>query len=117
MNNLIDREALKRDVRDVVFAVADTPLSNDAMSKLVFQMGELLAKKIDDAPAVDAEPVRHGRWVWADDGYLRCSLCKQKAPTTTQYQDEPIQTATDYCPNCGAKMTDGDVNAYSNLSE
>lgn len=62
---------------------------------------------IDDAPAVDAEPVRHARWVWADDGYLRCSECTQKAPTTTQYQDEPIQTATSYCPNCGAKM-DGD---------
>lgn len=58
MHNLIDREALKRDVRDVVFRVADTPLSNDAMSKLVFQMGELVRKKIDEAPGVDAEPVR-----------------------------------------------------------
>ena len=55
-------------------------------------------------PAVDAEPVRHGRWEWADDGYLRCGECTQKAPTTTQYQDEPIQTATNYCPNCGARM-------------
>ena len=56
------------------------------------------------------EPVRHGRWIWADDGYLRCSECTQKAPITTQYQDEPIQTATNYCPNCGAKM-DGDEHS------
>ena len=53
------------------------------------------------------EPVRHGRWIWADDGYLRCSKCTQKAPVTTQYQDEPIQTATDYCPNCSADMRGG----------
>lgn len=57
INNLIDRDALKREVRDVVFTVADTPLSNDPASKLIFKMGELLAKKIDDAPGVDAVEV------------------------------------------------------------
>ena len=45
-----------------------------------------------------------GEWVWADDGYCRCSVCTQKAPVTTQYQDEPMTTATKYCPWCGAKM-------------
>ena len=103
INNLIDRDVLKREVRDVVFRVADTPLSNDAMSKLVFRMGELVCKKIDDAPGVDAEPVRHGRWlehypndIW--DCY-QCSCCKARRANKTKY-----------CPNCGAKM-DGDANA------
>ncbi len=48
-----------------------------------------------------------GKWVWADDGYCRCSVCTQKAPVTTQYQDEPMTTATKYCPNCGARMKGG----------
>ena len=56
------------------------------------------------------EPVKHGRWVWDDDGYCRCSNCTQKAPVTTQYQDEPLTTMTNYCPNCGAIMR-GDPHA------
>lgn len=44
------------------------------------------------------------RWIWANDGYLRCSNCHQKAPVMTQYQDEPMTVATDYCPNCGCRM-------------
>ena len=48
-----------------------------------------------------------GEWVWDDDGYCRCSVCTQKAPVTTQYQDEPMTTATKYCPNCGARMKGG----------
>lgn len=58
---------------------------------------------VDDAPAVDAAPVVHGRWVKRtaivfDDemvGY-RCSECK------TTWDAE-----TDYCPHCGAKMDGG----------
>ena len=57
-----------------------------------------------DAPTVEAEPVVHARWVFADDQYCRCTRCNQKAPVILQYQDEPETVATDYCPNCGAKM-------------
>lgn len=112
MHNLIDREALKRDVRDVVFQVADTPLSNDAMSKLVFHMGELVRKKIDDAPGVDAEPVRHGRWepvfrrnVFGEHyvEWHACSICKELALSRCEnYMDD--EELSNYCPNCGAKM-------------
>lgn len=63
-----------------------------------------LRRLAEEAPAVDTAPVVHARWVWADDGYCRCSNCTQKAPVMTQYQDEPMTTMTDYCPDCGAKM-------------
>ena len=56
------------------------------------------------APTVDAEPVRHGRWdepypfdIW--DCY-KCSCCG--------YTDD---REYNFCPNCGAKMMDGDVDA------
>ena len=68
-----------------------------------------LAVSVDDieaAPAVDAEPVRHGRWdsfgVRRTDAKGRnrieymfnaCTLC-----------ENPAVKRTAYCPNCGAKM-------------
>ena len=60
---------------------------------------------IKTAPTVDAEPVRHGRWVHNDDyeewaeRYV-CSECNRNAPTDGDYR----QDLTDYCPNCGARM-------------
>ena len=44
---------------------------------------------VKEAPTIDAEPVRHGRW----EHGMQCPYCKQ------------IDTAKpNYCPNCGAKM-------------
>lgn len=62
---------------------------------------------LEDAPTIDAVPVRHGRWIehYKSDAppMLKerwiCSWCGN------------VQTygATGYCPNCGAKM-DGEDN-------
>lgn len=57
---------------------------------------------IDNAPTIDAEPVRHGRWVerWVDNkhriGDMECSVCG--APML----DCPSYSL--YCPWCGARM-------------
>ena len=54
---------------------------------------ESVIRVIESIPAVDAAPVRHGRW--EDRGSLscRCSCCGCKS--NAEYN---------YCPNCGAKM-------------
>ncbi len=55
---------------------------------------------IDSAPAVDAEPVRHGRWfikVNAIDRTFTCNKCRKWIIPTTN-------ALMNYCPNCGAKM-------------
>ena len=62
---------------------------------------------INSQPTVDAEPVRHGRWIdpqpegcmtWDKRAYQQCSICGDK-----QYLSQSMI----YCPNCGARM-DGD---------
>ena len=60
--------------------------------------------ELHNMPTLDIAPVVHGKWVFADDGYLRCSECTQKAPVVQPYDDEPTTTATNYCPYCGAIM-------------
>lgn len=54
------------------------------------------------APTVDAEIVRHGRWISHDYDFApaestqECSVC---------HKEQPIYMVDDnYCPNCGAKM-------------
>ena len=54
-------------------------------------------------PTADVVPVRHGRWVDTDSEFAQCSLCK--------YPVYAAWNATNYCPNCGAKMDGGDGNS------
>ena len=55
---------------------------------------------IKSAPAVDAVPVIHGRWIEENpddflDPRMRCSICKEVESPLMKWR---------YCPNCGAKM-------------
>lgn len=68
-------------------------------------------KLMEDAPAVDAVPVRHGRWVKMDTTGLlavgtvwNCSSCGYPVGVSV--------VGSKYCPNCGAKM-DGDEDEKS----
>jgi hypothetical protein len=54
--------------------------------------------RINEAPAVDAVEVVHGRWIWKG-GCFHCSNCKTSNDHTPAY-----------CEGCGARM-DGDANA------
>lgn len=48
------------------------------------------------APAVDAEPVQHGRWIGTPIGTIKCSLCGGSYNIYKGFAK--------YCPNCGARM-------------
>ena len=60
---------------------------------------ELIAKQ----PTVEAEPVRHGRWILErkPDGTPYCLHCSECDPDFVVICN---RGATDYCPDCGAKM-------------
>lgn len=51
---------------------------------------------IDNAPTIEAEPVRHGRWERTSDGAARCTACKRKM--------NPSQYGYAFCGLCGEKM-------------
>ena len=56
----------------------------------------IASRLLDEIPAADVSPVRHGRWLYVDtdiEQFFLCNRCKQK-----EYWE------SDYCPNCGAKM-------------
>lgn len=58
------------------------------------------------APTIDAEPVRHGHWVWGSAWYPpTCSVCNL-VPLTPGYVGDVnfYERYFNRCPNCGAKM-------------
>ena len=60
-----------------------------------------VAMAVENAPTIDAEPVRHGHWKYTKRNHNSCfgvcSVCKKG---TTFF----FKNGTAYCPFCGAKM-------------
>ncbi len=52
-----------------------------------------MLNRIDEAPTIEAEPVKHGHWV-TRGMFDFCSCCDEMYEYGSQ----------NYCPNCGAKM-------------
>lgn len=54
---------------------------------------------LKDIDAVDAEPVKHGRWEnYPSHAFRRCSICK------VEWEKPRFNIRANYCPNCGTKM-------------
>lgn len=59
----------------------------------------------------EAQPVRHGRWILEDEDYVDdtyiCSACGYEFIITA---GDLESNELNYCPRCGAKMDDKDIN-------
>lgn len=58
---------------------------------------------VKEAPTIDAEPVRHGQWIYKPGGWY-CSACDKRAMV------DAVGFAK-YCCRCGTKMDGGAGNA------
>lgn len=76
--------------------------------KCNFAMVKAVIAYIEDIPAADVAPVRHGTWeITPTYGVLVCSVCHDC------YIDENFLDGKkwNFCPECGAKMGGGDDDA------
>lgn len=71
---------------------------------------------VSKAPAVDAVPVVHARWVnimlcnGGERTIATCSRCKDRGDVRTAMTEFGLwEIDSPHCPNCGAKM-DGDAS-------
>lgn len=98
---LIDDNAEKAKV-DVIINSLVFGDEDEEMLAFMNTLRQLLHTAFDEAPTIEAEPVRHGRWVNKGD-YAVCTECGGRSGT--QYDGvEQIPLMTKYCSNCGAKM-------------
>lgn len=70
----------------------------------------IVLRMIDDAPTADVAPVVHGQWILEREPNgkpycFHCSVCD------SDYHCIGIVVASDYCPNCGARMNGGKNDA------
>lgn len=69
--------------------------------KIAEQIYCYLCDGIEDCEIVEAEPVRHGRWICCKGSngkdYRKCSEC---------LHTQDITGLLNYCPNCGARMNE-----------
>lgn len=66
-------------------------------------------KVIEDAPLIEAEPVRHGHWISLTDcsnAGVYCSVCHKKVyKEDYAWCNRKNKLRSNYCPNCGCKMS------------
>lgn len=100
-NDLISRSALIAAIK------TNSPTFYDGQDIADWQ-----AKCINEAPAVDTEPVRHGEWILNpcnlyNDATWVCSVCGNE---WVLIDGTPLDNQMDYCTKCGAKMDGGADN-------
>lgn len=91
----------------------DKALDADALAYIqqledhIRDLTKALSAVLDDAPSVDTEPVRHGKWVEVHGmmppehvGRKRCSVCGRFALHDFMGRER----LSFFCPSCGAKM-------------
>lgn len=97
-NDLISRKALIAAIK------TNSPTFYDGQDIADWQ-----AKCINEAPAVDAEPVRHGEWILNpcnldNDATWVCSVCGDE---WVLIDGTPLDNQMNYCLKCGARMDGG----------
>ena len=100
MSDLISREATLEKIGEI-FRATD-PKGEEQFGVLKCSL------MVREMPAVDAEPVRHGRWIEREEKTV-CSSCETPLPTVeftdAEYGRVCVEiNKTPCCPNCGAHM-------------
>ena len=77
-------------------------------NNIVDRTVQTLCGVVNEMPAEDVQPVKHGRWEYSEKEYGECawyfcSCCDE--PAEQLYNDEPL--LSEFCPHCSARM-DGD---------
>lgn len=105
MSDLISREALQKELAKLTRPLVDLTPAGQSIYNMAAAHAML---KVEEAPAVDAEPVRHGLWkeeIWTKKRQRVCSVCISTVRQPSYDQGEIYLFK--YCPYCGAKMDNG----------
>ena len=90
MAEYIEREALRDELLNISIDISNLYGCG------VLEGLDRATKRLNEQPAADVAPVRHGKWERTADGAALCTACKRKM--------NPSQYGYAFCSLCGAKM-------------
>lgn len=105
MAEYIEREALIEKILSISVTVMGVRSGKTLFYEALKSYREAVLKIIKKAPTADVVEVRHAKWVerkeiFSDyEGEVEAIGCSECGKSQRHYQK------TNYCPNCGAKMT------------
>ena len=101
---MAEKEYIERGkINDYISKLREYVSASVGLSQAEYSFISDILTALENFPAADVEPVRHGHWVKEKPDVLihwHCSVCKN-----CYYLEEPN---ANYCPNCGAKMDGGE---------
>lgn len=105
MGDLISRKAMLEAIDERDKLVRKLTANVDDEDEIIVTLSAV-RKFVNKRPGVDAEPVRHGRWIQVIivPSYHYCSYCKSTHKMTMSCNKYVLLK---YCPNCGARMDGG----------
>lgn len=95
---MTSKEWIKKD--DVMDIIKGLP--KDLWEEYIYMLKGVWCDEDMQIEALQTEP-KHGKWEESPTGWIACSVCGNEPPSETNI-------ATDYCPNCGAKMDGGEAD-------
>ena len=117
MSDLISREALVRKMNERYCKIdngrAFKGIKIPVVDGVRMHEIECCIGMIQCEDVIEAEPVRHGRWICPDydfSDYWKCSACNEEF----YFEYDPSEGLCHYCPNCGAKMDGGEGRCLGN---
>ena len=115
MEDLISRSAAVEMLREKARGYVVSMFATSEDCHLARSVALEAAAEIAAMPGVDAEPVRHGKWVydpnandWGIGGYV-CSECRAKNNNLpcSEVVSPMAFMGSKFCGNCGARMDEG----------
>ena len=93
---LIDANALMEDIEACRGGMFHSAIEREIDDNKI----DFALDAVREAPTIEAEPVRHGRWMW-EGRFKACSLCG----SYIDWDDTLGANHWKFCPYCSAKMT------------
>ena len=94
MSEYVSKEELKK-----FFESIEITVTGRTRAKAIGEVLQAIYNGVMELPTTDAEPVRHGKWIFESirgHAVMTCSEC-------CKVQDGQTLCFT-YCPNCGCRM-------------
>ena len=66
----------------------------------------VMSAEIKNAPTVDAEPIKHGKWIYGNDFHWYTASCNKCGYQRSTDIKADRWNQWNYCPNCGARMNE-----------